>query len=106
MRFANPTIEICNALVSLRQNQDWNTVLEWFKDIGILQEADLRVLEGTPLHRAQGATQLIEFLLAEIRKAPDTYAKLKVHQVNKMSEDAHRKQRDKVTASLQKQVRY
>lgn len=100
MRFANPTIEICDALVRLRASEDWNTVIEWFKDIGISQEADLRNLEGTQLHRAQGAAQLVEFLLVEIRKAPETYAKLKTHQVNKLSQEAHQKQRDNVTASL------
>lgn len=100
MKFPNPTIEVCDALNRLRLNPDWQVYLEWLKDIGVLQEADLRVLEGTAMHRTQGAAQLLEHMLGEIRNAPETYAKLKLHQLNKMSQQSHQERRDKTAASL------
>lgn len=82
------TAEVARALTSLKDNEDWKTVIAFLEEVQAEQDKRLRFEQGTALTQGQGSAQMIAFLLDNADKAMENWARFRVKQLSKEAQEA------------------
>lgn len=74
----NPTPELYQALVNLRGNPDFQTVVEWISDgLGAARDVTEKAPADLQLYRAQGQAATCRAIVEANKRAPDMLEKIK-----------------------------